>query len=95
MSNRDLYIEKMKAQLDSWNASIEKLEAQARNAEADAKIKYREQIAELKKRREEAREKLAELREASEGAWHDLQSGIDHAWDAMEQAIKTAMSRFR
>lgn len=56
MSNRDLYVDKMKAQLDSWNASIDKLEAQAKNAEADAQIKYREQIAELKKHREEARE---------------------------------------
>ena len=95
MSNRDLYVEKMKANLDAWNASIDKLEAQAKNAEADVQIKYREQIAELNKQRTAAIAKLEELRVAGDDAWEDLRTGFESAWDSMERAMKSAASRFR
>lgn len=95
MSKRDLYVEQMKANLDSWNASIAKLEAQAKHAEADVKIKYREQIEEFEKQREHAHEKLEELRTAGDGAWEDMRSGLENAWDTMDKAMKAAASRFR
>jgi multidrug resistance efflux pump len=95
MSNRDLYVEKMKANLDSWNASIAKLEAQVKNAEADAKIKYSEQLEELKKQRAAANTKLEALRAAGDDAWEDMRTGLENAWDTMDKAMKAAASRFR
>ena len=95
MNNRDLYVEKMKANLDAWNASIDKLEAQAKHAEADMKLKYREQLDELKRHRAVTNAKLAELRAAGDGAWEDMRGGLESAWDAMEKAVKSATSRFR
>ena len=95
MSNRDLYVEKMKANLDSWNVSIAKLEAQAKLAEAGMKIKFNDQIETLEKQRAAAHEKLEELRTAGDGAWEDMRSGLESAWDTMDKAMKSAASRFR
>ena len=58
MSTRDAYVEKMKANLDAWNASIDNLEAKARVAEADAQNTYNEQIEALRKQRDSRGETL-------------------------------------
>ena len=50
MSERDAYVEKMKAKLDEWNAEIDRLEAKARGAEADARLRYNKQIESLRTR---------------------------------------------
>jgi hypothetical protein len=48
MSNRDAYVRKLKAKLDEWNAEIDKLQAKAELAEAEAKIEYEKQLADLR-----------------------------------------------
>ena len=95
MNERDAYVEKMKSRLDAWNAEIDRLEARAREAEADARIRYAKQIESLKAQRAEAEEHLARLRTAGDAAWKDFTTGIEGAWDAMEDALKSALSRFR
>lgn len=47
MSEKDAYVEKMKAKLDEWNAEIDKLQAKAKQAEADAEIQYNDEISAL------------------------------------------------
>ena len=95
MSDRDAYIQKMKAKLDEWTADIAKLEAKADGAEADMKIKYNEKIDALKEQREEAAAKLMEVRNASEEAWEDIKVGLENAWDSMGNAVKSALSKFK
>ena len=95
MSNRDDYVEKMKANLDTWNASIDTLEAKAKVAGADAQTMYNEQIETLKKQSEEAGARLKEMRAAGDDAWEDLRSGMETAWGALDQAMKSAATRFR
>mgnify|MGYP000314631334 CR=1 FL=1 len=95
MSNRDAYIEKMKARIDEWNADIAKLEARARQAEADMKIKYEEQLETMRQQREHAREKMHEIQHASEEAWESLRHGMESAWDSMTKAFRDAADRFK
>lgn len=95
MSERDAYVQKIKAQLDHWNAEIDKLEAKSQEASADAQIEYREQIDTLKQRRQEITEKLAALKTAGDSAWEDMKSGVELAWNAMDSALRSAVSRFR
>ena len=95
MADKDAYIAKAKAKLDQWNADIEKLQAKAAEAEADAKIEYDKQIADLRKQRDEAEAKMKELREASDEAWGDMKAGFDKAWDSVSGAFDKAMARFR
>lgn len=95
MNKRDAYVEKMKAQLDVWNAEMDKLVARTNTAEADMKQRYKEQIETLKRQREEANQRLRELQSASEAAWESLRAGMETAWEDMSKAVKDAASRFR
>jgi len=58
-------------------------------------MEYLEQVEEIRKHRDEARQRLEKLQEAGEGAWEDLKSGAEMAVDSMVQAVKSAKERFR
>ncbi len=94
MTKRDAYFEKLQAQMDEWNAELQKLKAQAEKATADGKIEYYEQIEKLKVHQQRAQEKMAELRQASEYAWEDMRKGMESVWVSFGEAVKTATSRF-
>lgn len=95
MSKRSEYVEKMKTKLDEWNADIDKLEARAKIAEAELKTDYQEQIAVLKRQRDEAKVKLKTLESASDEAWEDIKTGVEMAWSSLNSAVNSALSRFK
>lgn len=95
MSLRDEYVQKMKAQLDQWNAELQKLEAKTAEAQADAKIKFERELVELRQRRDEAQKKLVELQKAGDEAWQDMVQGTERMWNAMNDAFQKAWSRFK
>lgn len=94
MSMKETYQQKLQAQLDEWNAEIEKLKAKSDKAEADIKLEYYEEIEDLRVRQEAAREKLTTLKNASDDAWQDLKAGIDDAWHTLGEAVQKAVARF-
>ena len=94
MSNRDAYVQKMKAKLDEWNAEIAALEAKARGAQADARVEHEKHIAELRAERDQARARLDKLRAAGDDAWDDLAAGMEKAWRSLSDSVKSARSRF-
>jgi len=93
MSEREQYVEKAKARIDQWNADIEKPQAKADEAKADAKIEYEKQLKQLRAHRDEAKEKLDEMAEASDSAWDDLKAGFESAWDKISSAFDNAKTR--
>ncbi|MFA7403658.1 MAG: coiled coil domain-containing protein [Pelobacteraceae bacterium] len=95
MNSRDEYVRKMQAKLEEWNAEIDVLSAKAGKVTADVRNEYSEQIESLKAKQAIARKRIEELQHSGEGAWEDLKSGIDLAWDAMGEAINSARSRFK
>ena len=95
MTNREAYIEKAKAQIDQWNAEINKMLANAAEAEADAKIEYQKQIDEMRNQRNEAKEQIKQMQSASNKAWDDMQAGFDKAWDDIQGSFQAALSRFK
>ena len=95
MSNRDEYIRKVKAKIDEWDAEIDKFSARAEAAQADAKIRYQEQLETLRKQRNENMERLRELQTASEGAWESVRKGMEDSWERMNKAFKDATERFK
>ena len=95
MSLKKAYEQKLQAQLDEWNAEIEKLKAKVDNAEADSQLKYYKQIEEIRSMQESASNKLVELKDAGDDAWEDLKAGVDSAWDSLGTAVKSAASRFK
>jgi len=92
--NREEYVEKMKTQLDQWNAEVTKWEAKAKASQADMKAQYEEQLEALRSRRDEAMYTLHQLQVASGVAWMDMMKGADAAWKAMAEAFGKARSHF-
>ncbi|MEK6658240.1 MAG: coiled coil domain-containing protein [Campylobacterota bacterium] len=94
MSMRETYEAKLQAQLDEWAADINILKAKADKAKVDVQQEYNKQIEHLQLMHVSATAKLAEFKEASEEAWHDLKAGVESAWELLENALKSAASRF-
>jgi hypothetical protein len=95
MNKRDLYIEKLKAQLDVWNAEVAKWEAKTRGAQADMRIEYEKQLETFRGRRDKGLEQLRKVQAATGDAWIDLVRGADEAWAKMREAFEKAQSHFR
>lgn len=92
---RDAYVEKLKAQIDKWNADIDGLQAKANQAGADAKVKMQKHIDDLKAKRQELEEKIKPIQKAGGEAWEDLKSGANQAFKALGEAVQAAKSRFK
>jgi len=94
MTTRDVFVENMKKQLDTWNAEITKFQAQADAAQADAKARLQEQLDEMHEQREKAVATLNEMQHAGEEAWDEMRKGSEDAWSALTEAFKRAQSKF-
>ena len=94
MSNRDAYVQKLKTKLDEWNATIDKLQAKADQAEAETKIAYENQLADLQAMREDVDEKISEMEQADESALEDLKQGVENSWQILKVGFSNAKSEF-
>jgi hypothetical protein len=95
MATRDEYVEKMKMQLDTWNAELAKWEAKAKSAQADAKPQIDRQVELIKQHRENAMYQMKLMQAAAGEAWVDLAKGADEAWASMREAFDKASSHFK
>jgi uncharacterized membrane protein YqiK len=95
MDKRDLYIEKLKAQLDEWNAEVAKWEAKTRGAKADMRIEYEKQLETFRRQRDRGLEHMRKVQAATGDAWIELMRGADDAWAKMREAFEKAQSHFR
>ncbi|MDR5865174.1 sll1863 family stress response protein [Halomonas koreensis] len=94
MRERDDVIERFKASLDDWNAEIERLGEAMRRAGARTQARHAEDLARLKRRRDEARRRLEARLAAGEEARDDLRQGGEAAWARLRRALRDAASRF-
>jgi len=77
MNNKELYLQKLQAELEWWQAAVDKLKAQAKGANADTQLDLNQQIETLERKIEAGKTKLTELAEASEEFWDVLVAAID------------------
>jgi chromosome segregation ATPase len=94
MSSREEYVQKMKAQLDQWNAEVAKWEEKTRSAQAEMKAEYEKQLETVRSRRDEAMYQMHQLQVASGEAWKDMMKGAEAAWKSMGEAFLKARSHF-
>jgi len=92
---REAYLAKLKAKLDEWNSEIDKLEAKVGQLNAESRAEYRNQIENLRTKRSEVDQKINDLRKTGEVAWSDLKGGVESARKAMDEALKSAVARFK
>jgi uncharacterized coiled-coil DUF342 family protein len=94
IEKREAYVQELKALTDELNAEIDKLEAKADQAKAEAKLKYLQQIADLRAKRKEVEDQVAKLQQAGEGAWEDLKQGLESSWEILKASFMKAKSEF-
>lgn len=95
MTSRDEYLEKLKSNLDEWNAEIGKMEARAREAQADAKAQYEKQLASMREMHADAQKKFAEMQSSTAEAWDVMLKGSEQAWKTWMSAFEDARSKFK
>ena len=95
MSKRDEYVDKLKAQLDLWNAEVAKWEAKAKGSQANVRIEYETQLETFRRQRDQALEQMRKVQAATGDAWIDLMRGADDAWAKMREAFEKASSHFK
>ncbi len=95
MTSRDEYLDKFKAKLDEWNADIDKLEAKAREAQADAQAQYESQLKALRKMRDDALEQYNQVQNAAVDAWDAMAQGAEKAWQSWMDAFEDARSQLK
>jgi flagellar biosynthesis chaperone FliJ len=93
--NREEYVERMKKQIDEWNAKLTKWEGEVQKAQTNVKVQYQAQISALEKQRDEAVKRLNETREASQAAWMEVSKGAESAWKTMQSGFEKAWSEFQ
>ena len=92
--NRDEYVQKMKQQIDDWNAKLGEWEVQVQKAQSGAKVQYEAQIKALEKQRDEALVHLNKTRDASQSAWMEVSKGAESAWKTMQASFEKAWGEF-
>jgi predicted nucleic acid-binding Zn-ribbon protein len=95
MTDRDDYVEKLKAQLDALNAQLTAWQSAASAATAEAKIELEKQVGIMKSRLDDMAYRMELLRGASTEAWREIARGADEARKAMQDAFEKARSRIR
>ncbi len=87
MTKRDEYIAATKLQLDELNASMNKLEAKAQEAKADARDKYQEEMRKLRHQSKLAVAKFDEMKAAGEESWETMVTEMEKVRDAFTHSF--------
>ena len=95
MDKREEYVQKLKGQLDQWNAEVAKWEAKTKEAQASARAGYEKQLADFRRQRDQALEQMRRIQGASGDAWLEVVRGADEAWARMREAFEKASSHFK
>ncbi len=94
-SKREQFIEMLKGKLDDLNEDMERLEKRAQDASGDLEKKYEEQLAEMREKRTEMKNKITELRAASEAQFDRLKLEAEHTWKAFQNSVSYFRSHFK
>lgn len=95
MSMKDAYKQKLEAEIELAQAKLTELKAHAKNAAADARIKYEGVIDDLERKLDTTKTKLRELGKATDGAWENLKGGVEAAWGDFKAGLENASTKFR
>ena len=94
MMNRDEYVQKLKTQIDAWNAEAARWDEKARKAQAGMKAEYERQLQNFRRKSDEATAELRRLQSASVDAWTEMMRGAEASMKGMQEAFEKARRSF-
>jgi len=86
---------RMKKDLASFDAEIERLKEKSSEAAGNAKDQIDEQLKKVEVQRMTVTEKMGELSRSSGDAWKEVKKGVESAYSEMKNAFKKASSHFK
>jgi chromosome segregation ATPase len=86
--------ETMKKKLASIDQRIDALKSKATQAAVAGKTELQEQIQKLSEKRQALQKKLEDLGSRAEGAWEEMKTGLEAAYDDLEKAVDEAATHF-
>lgn len=95
MKTKNEYIEKLASELKEWSAQIDVLAAKTEKASADVKLKYVEELNDLRAKQHAATEKMKELKEAGGDSWDAVKETADKVWNDLGAGLTSAVSKFK
>ncbi|MGD9329851.1 MAG: response regulator [Desulfobacterales bacterium] len=95
MTSRNEYQRLAEARLEELAARIAQLKAQAKQADARARLGIEKQVDGLQERSAQIRQKLIQLKDAGENAFADLKAGTEMALTELKTALDDAAARFK
>jgi chromosome segregation ATPase len=95
MEAKQAFQKKTEAQLEKLTAQINELKAKADKSQADAKVKYYEQIETLSAKQAAVQSQLQTLTSSSGQAWEEIKTGVENAVSDLQTAFSRAVSQFR
>jgi len=84
----------LEARLKDWGADIEKFRTKAETAKGRAKTELHEEVASLKLRMNETKQKLDELKKLGSSASGELKQGLGDAHAKLRDAVDRARAKF-
>jgi chromosome segregation ATPase len=87
MSSRKEFVEKLKAELDTWNNELDRLEESVKELSADLKKDGERQYENLRKNCAELSEKFKKTEKAREEAKEFLTETIETAWGEIKSSF--------
>jgi len=87
MTNKNVYITKMKLQLDELNAQMNTLDAKAQEAREDMRDKYHQEMNKLHEQSKLAVAKLDELQATGESTWEAMVAEMEKVRDAFTHSF--------
>lgn len=98
-SKKEEYLASVKKKFDElnyqWNIERNKFEARMQRESAQALKKLEQEREDLRKLRNEVKEKIIDLEVAGENAWHDLKDGTEKSWKELRKAFDKATGNFK
>lgn len=85
---------KLNAQVDELEAKLDNLKLKAKDATAEAKVKYNDLIDDIEPKIAEGKAKLKELADTADDAWDDVKEGAASIWEQMKSTFKNVKDRF-
>jgi hypothetical protein len=94
IEEKDLYQQKLEAQINELKAEIDKLNAKLENMEADTKLEYQKERNNLQQQLDKAQERVERLTTSGTEAWEEIRQGTERAVKELSQSLENARSKF-
>ncbi len=94
MEDKNIYFQKIEAELGKWDDKIRKLKDDTKNLNTSIETQYYEQVEDLMALHELARQKLQEIKDYGDAHWDDYKTGMERAMSDLTRSYGELQSHF-